>query len=606
MTVMLKRMAVFVSNLSIFHKIFYGIIAIVMVMLILSGYVINSFTGGIMLNEAKGNASRLLSNINNGFEDNLEQVDRIIISMYADQDVSNGPVSMYDVISTPAYLDSRDENQQIRISRNFFQRLLMLRNDFNSYYIYISPEKILSDSLFGKTRIDYHPTEEEWYRKTVAAGGKTAIFPPHLPYQLRGTDRKVISFGRLLQNLDNPKAKPYGVILLDLSESAVDSIVDRVELSPETGVLFLDEGGLPVYSRNAEDGDMIPDSALQQVMNGKEGRLNTTWKGGKALLTFSTSNVTGWKLITLTPYNELHQYGKKLLPFYSLLALFAILTTTLLSFAYSKFLYRPIQHLKSAITQAKMGNFDFQIQAYSGDELGQLTFSFNSMLSTIKTLITEKYGEKIARQEAEFKYLQAQINPHFLYNTLQIIHGMAIRRDAPEISRVSTNLAKIMRYSLSGGRNIVPLKDEMAVVSGYLGIQMLRFEEFLQYEIELDESLHVYGILKLLLQPVVENSIFHGIEARGEDGQIRIACRKEEHLLFIKIWDNGVGMSETALASLIVRMESDEDPDEGNSIGLRNIHKRIQLTYGPEYGLLVESAEGEWTSVTVRIPAVLA
>jgi two-component system sensor histidine kinase YesM len=146
----------------------------------------------------------------------------------------------------------------------------------------------------------------------------------------------------------------------------------------------------------------------------------------------------------------------------------------------------------------------------------------------------------------------------------------------------------------------------MAVVSGYLGIQMLRFEEFLQYEIELDESLHVYGILKLLLQPVVENSIFHGIEARGEDGLIRIACSKEEHQLIIKIWDNGVGMSETALASLIVRMESDEEPDEGNSIGLRNIHKRIQLTYGPEYGLLVESAEGEWTSVTVRIPAVLA
>ena len=598
-----------VSDLSIFNKIFYGVLLIVMLVIVGSSFFSYLYSRNIYETEAMNNAARLVDNINIGFADNLDQVDRIIQSIYAESDYADSNNSIKQVLSTPSFASISDQFNALKVIQNFYQRLMFLRKDFNSIYIYNSKEKNFSYALNGTNKLDYDPTGESWFKETVAADGKTIISAPHRPYQLSYT-KDVISYSRLLKNIDQANGEPYGVILLDLSIDFLNTIVEKVKLSETTGVLFVLKTGKPIYTNNLKYNDNELDEIInKRVINAFEGKFTANLAGKKYLISFSTSQVMGWKLMTFTPYSEIAKGANKLLVFYVLLGIVALLFTIFLAYAFSKLMFKPIQKLKKGIQNVKIGNFDFQLMHGSNDELGQLVMSFNTMVFTIKTLILEKYEEKIARKDAEFKYLQAQINPHFIYNTLQIISSMAIVHQVPEINTAAKSLARIMRSSLNTKNKSIAIKEEMDVLICYLEIQKLRFREFLTYEIDVADEVYQYSILKLLLQPVVENAVSHGIEPKGVNGVIRITGRCIGNKLRIEIIDNGVGMSAMETEKLVQIINSPDEneasfnSENGNhTIGLRNINQRMKLIYGVEYGIEIESLLGEWTRVIIHLP----
>ncbi|MEG0692509.1 MAG: sensor histidine kinase, partial [Oscillospiraceae bacterium] len=246
------------------------------------------------------------------------------------------------------------------------------------------------------------------------------------------------------------------------------------------------------------------------------------------------------------------------------------------------------------------------IESKGGDEIGQLMNGFNQMMGEINTLIKEKYeyGQQI--KGLELKALQAQINPHFLYNSLDLINCIAIQNEVPEIIVMVNSLAKFYKLSLSRGNDVISLRDEFMHSRLYIQIQNMRFENCIQTKWEIDETLLDFGVIKIILQPIIENAIIHGIfERQDKVGTLWISCIKEDKDIFIRVADNGVGMDAETIRNNFTPGPPGSVTETRGGYGIRNIQDRLRLIYGESYGLSCQSTLGKGTVVTVRIPAVV-
>jgi len=601
-----------ILDLSLFYKMFYGIILITLSIIIFFSSISFVYIRNTNIHNAEQSASRLVNNINLAFGDNLNQIDNIISSITADTTAQNeGGPSMQEILYTSNFKNVMDEYQSMNVVKNFFQQLIFLRKDFNSIYIYVSPKKSFSYAILGSNKMSYEPEHEEWFKKAVAANGSTVISQPHLPYQLTSSCQ-VISFSRLLKGsiLYRKYSDLNPVILIDVKIDTIKSIIKQANVSENTGVMFCNKSGNIIYTNNFQDNiSNLGKDVTNQIMKNDSGELTAVINGEKYLLTFGTSNITGWKLITTTPYSIIQNDLTKMLLFDLIILLMVVFFTILISYLFSKMIFKPIKKLQTGMSLVKSGKFEFQLEANTNDELGQLVGDFNSMTTTINNLINEKYVAEIARKSAEFSYLQAQINPHFIYNTLQTISSMAVVYKVPEISTASKGLANTLRYSINTKNKFVTIKDEIDNLISYLEIQKLRFGDSLNYELEVDKEIYNYTIIKLLLQPIAENSITHGIDPKGIKGEIVISGGRVNENVFISIWDNGAGMSEDEVENLMKNINSTKDDiygffhDQHNNIGLKNINMRIKMLYGEDFGLEIESQKDDWTRIIIKIPA---
>ncbi len=265
-----------------------------------------------------------------------------------------------------------------------------------------------------------------------------------------------------------------------------------------------------------------------------------------------------------------------------------------------------VSRIKALIIQMrKAGRGDFQVTTIpsSQDEIGELIKNYQNMLSTIAASNDEQYrlGKEI--KTLELRALQAQINPHFLYNTLDLINWMSVKHTAPEIGEVTIALSRFYKLSLSKGEEMVTIRSELEHVKAYVQIQNMRFEDGIRLIIDVPEQLLDYRILKIALQPIVENAIIHGIlEKEEETGTIAIRGERTADVICLYVQDDGVGMTEETMALLLVGSA----PSVSQSgYGLKNVNERLRIHYGDKFGLAFQSASGEGTTVIIRIPAAI-
>lgn len=263
----------------------------------------------------------------------------------------------------------------------------------------------------------------------------------------------------------------------------------------------------------------------------------------------------------------------------------------------------PIRKLSEATKQAGSGDFAVRAQEDSNDELAVLNTSFNQMLEKIGQLVEDIRIEQMNLRQAELKLLQAQINPHFLYNTLDSIIWLAEAGEKEQVVQVVSALSDFFRTTLSKGRDYITLQEEETHIRSYLQIQRIRYRDILEYDIQIPQELMQYPILKLTLQPLVENALYHGIKNKRGVGHITVTGRSEEEKLIFCVRDDGIGMSPTQLERVraMVRGER-QDPESSSGFGLFNVNQRLQLNYGTEYGLKIDSVYEEGTLATVVIP----
>jgi two-component system, sensor histidine kinase YesM len=309
------------------------------------------------------------------------------------------------------------------------------------------------------------------------------------------------------------------------------------------------------------------------------------------------------KVISFIPVDSLLRDTKNLRDFTVLLAVVFLLAAGLLAFFFSYRISQPLDRLKKKMMLVQRGDFQQTVPVESQDEIGQLSRGFNRMTEEINRLLKEVYEIGLKEKEAELAALQSQINPHFIYNTLESINMMAVRKENYEVSDMVSALGRMLRYTVDKYDRLVFLQEELDSVASYVKIQKMRYGDRLRVVFEVEEGVQHFLIPKLLLQPLVENAIFHGIGDKEEGGTIWISALRFDDDLLISVRDDGTGMTEEQMESLRDSLASPLPLESGkHGLALRNIYQRLILMFGMEYVLELDASPGKGTAFTITIP----
>ena len=448
--------------------------------------------------------------------------------------------------------------------------------------------------------------EKDFFKKSMAESEYINFSMPHIRDLFDRNESSyswVISLSRAVEVTDEGKAT-QALLLINLNYRYFEEIFSNVNLG-NGGYVYLtnDRGDIIWHPKQNEiySGRFNEDNKYAATL--KDGITVENLRGKNITLNVRTIGYTGWKLVGVTPSAALGIDGIKFRFFVLFVAdLFLFLLAMINAFISDK-ISNPIKRLDGSVREIESGNLDVEILPSGSYEVEHLGKSIKNMLGRIKVLMSDLVAEHNAKRKSEFDTLQSQINPHFLYNTLDIIVWMIENENSDKAVNIVTALAKFFRISLSKGKNIITVKDEVEHVRNYLMIQNMRFKNRFEYSIDVDEKVLSYSSLKLMLQPLVENAIYHGMEFMDGDGEIDVKVFKEDDSLYFTITDNGLGMSEDMVETLLSK---DFVPSKkGSGIGVKNVNERIKLYFGSEYGLKVESEPDEGTKITIHLPAVV-
>jgi len=321
----------------------------------------------------------------------------------------------------------------------------------------------------------------------------------------------------------------------------------------------------------------------------------------KVLITAQNFDKFDWKIISVIPLDEITYENKKMTQLILIMGVVCLIGAFAASYVLSYTISKPILKLVRIMKEIKSGNLKLRSDLNVKGEIGMLADGFNSLMDKVNMLVEQIYAEQKLKRENEFKLLQSQIKPHFLYNTIETIISF-IKLDLKDNAMMTAKyLAGFYRISLSKGNDIITIRDEMNLIDNYLSIQKMRYVEYLDYQLEFDEEILNYQIPKLTLQPLVENSIYHGLKQKEDKGILIINGTFENGEVKIDVFDDGVGMSQEKISRVLNRPVNDQ---KSSDFGIHSVDSRIKLLYGDDYGLSIESKEGEFTRVTLRLPAV--
>jgi two-component system sensor histidine kinase YesM len=494
---------------------------------------------------------------------------------------------------------------------------------YRDIYGYESVLNISMINLYGKGiserrgvfQLDHNPLRNPHFKTLMDEPDKVLHLPPSESSDLDRLDGFTYPRSSVISIMATIKQRVthevIGFIVIDLDDSVVERFVNNVSIG-KTGSFFVtDASGAPIFQSGKIDPGLLRSLAgsLTAERIGKDrDSFVLAAEGGSRFVVYSTSRFTGWKIVGSAPLREIVEDADKIRQLiFATVGLSIAFTITLYYFITAR-LTRPIQLLKNKMRQAAAGYLDAKVKPAGKDEIADLGSSFNIMLEKIKGLLEQSIKEQELIQKAELRTLQAQINPHFLYNTLDSIVWLAEAGKNEQVIRIVQAFSRFFRLSLNKGRDWISIRSELEHVRSYLIIQQMRYRDILDYEIDVDPELSPFAILGMTLQPLVENALYHGIKNKRGKGLIRITGRLENgHDIVLTVEDNGIGIRPDRLADIQAHLErtrdaSDEHGETVGGFGLHNVHQRLRLYFGERYGVEIDSREGAGTRVSIRIP----
>ena len=550
-------------------------------------------SGFVFLDHAQKTAEehsvQLIHQVSNSMDVYVETIEKMV--NYIQLELQDTPFFTMETEDAPGWESETDYIRSV------------LENVANSHRevagIFIATKEDLYVST-GMSRISRDPFQNErWYREASENPEEIQLISVVTGRNIV-TNRSysiddVFSLAKAVQ--DPETGEVLGVILLDIRHDIIQSSINGVTIGEKGFVFVMDQEDNIVYT----------------PVNGIVYRVNPKWvkamepmsvqiQGGSYQIRSELSPYTGWRTVGVFSMDEVMSSVNTIVYILFTCVIISLVLVVIVSFKFSRTLTNPIFKLKRLMKQAESGDLTVRFNFQHNDEIGELGQSFNHMIARIDQLIQMVYVEQENKRTAEMKSLQEQIKPHFLYNTLDTISWMARDYDAEDIVRLVDALTNMFRIGLSHGKDIITVKEEITHVSNYLYIQKIRYKDKLNYVIHVDESLYAVEVPKLILQPLVENAIYHGVKAKRGGGTITITGVPEGENLVFTVQDNGAGMPQEKVEDLNRRMSERSVLDEKKSFGLFYIRERIQLCYGKGYGVHVESALGEGTRVTITLP----
>lgn len=446
---------------------------------------------------------------------------------------------------------------------------------------------------------------EKWYEAAEKNSDKVQLFSKPIGRNIYNIFRysadDVVSISKAVVAKNSTNC--CGVILIDMKLDLIKNIIDNVKSSKTGFIYILDPQGNIVYSP--------VNTVIYRIKNewfkfNRSSILIKNINGKMYKIINYNSKYTKWNFVGVFPLDESLKTIAYIGYYSFFIAVITLALGVILSIFLSKSIVKPISKLRKLMMQTEKGNFDVCFNSKYNDEIGQLGNTFNNMVKKIKDLINIVQIEEKNKRKAEIGVLQAQIKPHFLYNTLDTIQWMAQEHDADDISEMVYNLTNLLRIGLSKGREIIKIEKEVEHVKSYLVIQKVRYEDKLNYDIDVDKDIMDCNVIKLILQPLVENAIYHGIKEKRGPGKIKVAGYAENGMVHFKVLDNGIGMKKDKLNEInrLLKENFLTNASEKIGYGIFNVNERIKMNYGSKYGLSYASIYGKGTEADIWIPQI--
>ena len=482
------------------------------------------------------------------------------------------------------------------VSDSFYSRSKQIRRIMIQEYSSVTMNDM---ELYGMNGASYYfsvwsqkpeiENEDELFRKADEARGRWVLV------NRDGTD-DTLHVIKLIKDLQT--YTPIGYVRIGLKRDYIDKMTNNISFGSNGNIAILDE----------QDGMIsgeMDDTLIFCMKRETLPKGNFLYGEGKNEYTavYIHSNVTGWDTVGLIPMEYLGRDLAGVRNVSAVLIILAVFTGILVSMCIARGLISPIEDTVDALERFSKGDFDVRLPEDRSDEIGKMNIVFNKTIRDIEELMQKVTQAEILEKEMEFKTLQSQMNPHFLYNTLDAINWMAFKEGQTEICNLVSAISNLMRISISNRQSLIPLEQELGYVRDYLYIQNMRYKGRLETVYDIEESLLDQVVPKLIIQPIVENAIVHGIEKSHDRNTLYISIIRTGANINIIVRDTGVGMSKEKVQSLLKEPETVKSSSASHTnLGMYAVHKRLKFLYGEDYGLSVQSEEGEGTTVVIRIP----
>ncbi|MBM7568494.1 cache domain-containing sensor histidine kinase [Paenibacillus sacheonensis] len=487
----------------------------------------------------------------------------------------------------------------------FLANLVNSRNDMKNIYLLgergasfrYSPRD--SFPAFNPYAADFSNTT--WYERIRKAEGGIVYFGIG-PSLIRGAEpnaKPVFSFGRAERDIASG-GEVIGVLLYEVEAAEITDLLSEIDYDGSGVNVLVDNDGAIVGDK---DGLLGATRLGLPLANARQGLFGRMIDGEKKLVVYNRLETADWTLVGMLRGANLMKEARDIRWYMLMLGLACFTIGILLAVFIAASVHRPLHRMIRAMRRAKNGDFDVRIADKREDEFGYLFLHFNGMVSRIKELINELYVQKLLEQGLQLKMLGSQINAHFLYNTLDSVHWIARINKVDDISTMVFGLSKYLRLSLSEGRDEVNVDQIVQLIDSYIMIQKVRYRDKFAMHLHVEETLGEYKVLKSIFQPIVENAIYHGLEKKPGKGRLDVSFHREGGCLKFVVVDDGNGMQPDKLSELQQLLRS-EAAIEGSHFALRNINAQIQIAYGMQYGIEIDSSCGQGTRVELTIPLV--
>lgn len=440
-----------------------------------------------------------------------------------------------------------------------------------------------------------------WFDEMLHSSGKAKFLPAFsfdVLYDGKVQNKTVFPIVRTIRII--PSGQIVGMLMLNTELSYLEELVQRMEMFPGQRTMILSDAGVVIYDSAQNDLSKASAENYLAAIQNQNGASIGDLGGERCLCSYSTAKDVGWIVVSAVSADVLHQkmnYISQRTTIWMVLITFCAVFSTIFT---SKYISKPLRNLTLSMQLVERGQFDVSLSTNRTDEIGILTNAFNHMVSQINLLLQEKYINQLTQKKLEISMLQMQINPHFLYNTLESISMMAEINDDREAADMASSLGQLLRYSLHNKKAIVPLWQEIYYLSQYINLQQHRWEHQFIIEEFIDPALYTQQIIPLSLQPILENAINHGMKSVKKGGIITISSKRQPNFFSILVQDNGGGIPPEQLEGL--NNYINEKNQDFSGVGLRNVNKRLKLRMGEKYGLIIHSTAGKGTTVEIRLP----
>jgi two-component system sensor histidine kinase YesM len=537
---------------------------------------------------------KYLHQVSQNIDHNIKYMDMISIMSFMD----NGVIQTLNDDLRP---DAEKTPRKQVIMDEFLFKASELMDAISGVYVFSDSSVYYKSRRDVRVDIDYAYKDDQWYQTAAQKNGTLTIIGAHYPYQMKRANQIVISVARSV--IDPQTSRRVGVILIDADMEIIQELAGVENVYDESYLIITDQTGNMIYAPDRTMMTQPLSQLIDQPISSKSGNFFTTIQNESVLANYVVSDYTGWTIIQVIPTRVMYRTTQTLGFAILLFGLSVVILAILISFYFSKRVTEPIVQLSSVVERVGRGHFDETVPDYGQDEIGHLSQGVRDMSARLKGLLQRVTTFRLRQKEAQLEFLQSQINPHFLYNALNAIQMKALINQDEEVADMISALGQFYQMSSFSPSSVVTIQEEIDLVNSYLSVIRIRFGDEFRCTVTVDHEIVHYYCLKLILQPIVENAVFHGVEKKSGSGEIRISAAQESDSVLITVADNGAGMTPDQLRLIRETLNHDDSSEHHTGmIGLRNVNSRIRLHEGSDYGLQVFSEVGVGTTVQIRLP----